>query len=313
MLWWAPLAVDLGTDLMEQHEDYLLINDKGDYQEISWWDAYYLCPGYEPVLELTKMQIQTIMGEWGFDGLKIDGQHLNAAPPCYNPAHNYASPEEAYSAIMDFYKVMYETATSINPDAVVEICPCGTAYNFFMMPFINQPVSSDPESSWQIRLKGKTFKALMGPHVPYYGDHVELSDSRNDHASTVGIGGVLGSKFTWPGGFERLTGTKQKAMSKWLNIYYDKMLPYGEYLGNLYDIGYDKPETHAIKKDGIMYYALYARRWNDDDVELRGLEPGVSYTVYDYVDEKDLGTVTGPVGVLEVSFQRSLLLEVKPQ
>ncbi|MFZ3085175.1 MAG: hypothetical protein WA097_00840, partial [Candidatus Hydromicrobium sp.] len=77
--------------------------------------------------------------------------------------------------------------------------------------------------------------------------------------------------------------------------------------------GYDKPETHAIKKDGIMYYALYARRWNDDDVELRGLEPGVSYTVYDYIDEKDLGTVTGPVGVLEVSFQRSLLLEVKPQ
>ena len=49
------------------------------------------------------------------------------------------------------------------------------------------------------------------------------------------------------------------------------MLSRGEYLGDLYDIGFDRPESHAIRKDGQMYYAFYARHWNGT-VELRGLE-----------------------------------------
>ena len=49
------------------------------------------------------------------------------------------------------------------------------------------------------------------------------------------------------------------------------MLPKGEYRGGLYDIGFDKPEAHAIAKDGAMYYAFYAKKWNGQ-VQLRGLE-----------------------------------------
>ena len=45
------------------------------------------------------------------------------------------------------------------------------------MPYMNQAVASDPESSWQVRHKGKTIKALMGPSAAYAGDHVELSDN----------------------------------------------------------------------------------------------------------------------------------------
>ena len=41
---------------------------------------------------------------------------------------------------------------------------------------MNNTPASDPTSSWQVRLKGKTFKALMGPSAPFSGDHVELSD-----------------------------------------------------------------------------------------------------------------------------------------
>ena len=52
--------------------------------------------------------------------------------------------------------------SSIKKDAVVEICPCGTNYSFYNLPYMNQPVASDPESSWQIRLKGKTLKGLNG-------------------------------------------------------------------------------------------------------------------------------------------------------
>ncbi len=36
------------------------------------------------------------------------------------------------------------------------------------------------------------------------------------------------------------------------------MLSRGEYLGDLYDIGFDRPEAHAIRKAGSMYYAFYA-------------------------------------------------------
>jgi alpha-galactosidase len=314
-LWWVPLAVDPDTDLMKEHPDYVLINSDGKTQDISWWDSYYLCPAYEPVREYTKALVRKILSDWDYDGLKIDGQHLNGVPPCHNPAHQHASPNESVEALPDFFKDIYDTALEIKEDAVVEICPCGTSYNFFYMPFMNQPVSSDPLSSWQIRHKGKTFKALMGSSVPYYGDHVELSDNRNDFASTIGIGAVPGSKFTWPVGAKKdsridLTPEKEEVWAKWLEIYQEKMLSKGDYLGELYDIGFDRPETHAIAKDGKMYYAFYADSF-DSSVELRGLEPS-EYQVTDYVNGVDHGVVNGPIGSIQVQFQGYLLLEAKP-
>jgi len=51
-----------------------------------------------------------------------------------------------------------------------------TGYSFFTLPYLNMTVASDPESSWQVRLKGKTLKALTGDRVAYFGDHVEMSE-----------------------------------------------------------------------------------------------------------------------------------------
>ena len=316
-LWWAPLAVDPGTDLYNKHPELLLINKQGKPQDISWWDSYYLCPAYPPTIEYTKKLVRTFLKDWGFDGLKIDGQHLNAAPPCYNPAHKHKRPDESVEQMPEFFKAIYETALSIKPDAVVEICPCGTAYSFYTMPYMNQPVSSDPTSSWQIRLKGKTFKALMGPRTAYYGDHVELSDGRSDFASTIGIGGVPGSKFTWPVGVHintesgdvSLTPAKEKEWKKWNRIYLEHNLAQGEYLGGLYDIGFDRPETHVIRKDGMMYFAFYAKKYKGE-VEIRGLPGQGTFTVTDYVNGKDLGKIQGNHPRLAVDFEGSLLLRV---
>ena len=316
-LWWAPMAVDPGTKLLEEHPEYALVNKDGEYQKISWWDAWYLCPAYEPARELTREQVRIILEDFGYDGLKIDGQHLNAAPPCYNPEHNHARPEEAVEAVPEYFKMIYDEARKIVPDAVVEICPCGTAYSFFTMPYMNQPVSSDPLSSWQIRLKGKTMKALMGRDVPYYGDHVELSDNGNDFASTVGIGGVPGTKFTWPmgsGGRPRnaLTPERESSMKQWLEVYQANMLPKGNYRGDLYDMGYDRPEAHAVQKDRGMYYAFYAEAFKGE-LELRGLEEGQTYKVRDYFNDVELGSVTGADGKLAAEFEGSLLLEAVPE
>jgi len=295
-LWWAPLAVDPGTDLIKQHPDMLLINKDGKYQDISWWDSYYLCPAYKPTLEYTKKLVEKFIGEWGFDGLKIDGQHLNAAPPCYNPAHHHHYPEESVEAMPEFFKKIYETTLKFNKNNVVEVCPCGTGYNFFMLPYLNQVVASDPVSSWQIRLKGKTFKALMGEKAPYYGDHVELSDRGDDFASTIGIGGIIGTKFVWPVGSHlntesgdvSLTPEREKEWKKWIDIFEKYKLYEGEYLGELYDIGFDRPETHAIKKDGVIYYAFYADKF-EGEVELRGLKNNTTYEVYNLINGKKIG------------------------
>ena len=85
----------------------------------------------------------------------------------------------------------------------------------------------------------------------------------------------------------------------------------GEYAGTLYDIGFDKPETHVVRKDGSMYYAFFAPEFNGK-ITLRGLSEG-TYHVMDYVDGKDLGTVRGPAATLTVQFQKHLLLQAKPE
>lgn len=311
-LWWSPLAVDPGTELIKNSKDYLLLNKDGSKQDITWWDSYYLCPAYEPVVDYYVEFVKKIIGEWGYDGLKIDGQHLNGVPPCYNPAHNHKRPEESVEALPAFFEKIYEAAISIKPDAVIEICPCGTAYSFYILHSLNQVVSSDPLSSWQIRLKGKTLKALMGDSSPYYGDHVEISDNGSDFASTVGIGGVIGTKFTYP--TDRLdhknyllTDSKEKEWKKWLDIYNAAELSKGKYLGELYDIGYDKPETHVVEKNDTIYYAFYAEDWNGN-VNFRGLERG-KYIIYDYVNNKELGEVENSSYNLEVSFKKFLLVK----
>ncbi|MGD8175660.1 glycoside hydrolase family 36 protein [Marinimicrobium sp. ARAG 43.8] len=318
-LWWAPLAVDPGTDLINEHEDMLLLDKEGNPVDVTWWDAYYLCPAYAKTKEQTKELVQKMIGDWGYAGLKIDGQHLNGVPPCYNPAHNHDHPEESVEQLQEYWKLVYETAIEINSKAVVEICPCGTSYAFHNMPYMNQSVSSDPLSSWQIRHKGKTLKALMGASSPYYGDHVELSDNASDFASSVGIGAVVGTKFNWPadGSNEEsflLTPEKEREFQHWIDIYKEKMLPKGVYEGSLYDIGFDAPETHAISKDDRMYYAFYADSWQGT-VELRGLNRG-HYQVMDYENNRSLGTVTstedGGSATLDIDVNDHLLLEVIP-
>ncbi|MEP2654037.1 MAG: glycoside hydrolase family 36 protein [Paraglaciecola sp.] len=314
-LWWAPLAVDPGTDLLHEHSDMLLLDENGAVHDVTWWNSFYLCPAYEGTIEYTKELVKKMMGTWGFSGLKIDGQHLNGVPPCYNPKHNHKSPNESVEKLAEFWKVVYDTALEIDKQAVVEICPCGTSYAFHNLPYMNQAVSSDPLTSWQVRLKGKTLKGLMGDSAPYYGDHVELSDNASDFASSLGIGAVVGTKFTIPSGNKAaeaflLNAQQEQEWGKWIALYNEKMLPKGEYLGELYDIGFDLPEAHAIAKGERLYYGFYAKEWNGD-IELRGLQAG-HYQVYDYINEQDLGKVSGPNALLEIAFNDYLLLELTP-
>jgi alpha-galactosidase len=315
-LWWSPLSAVTDSQLLKEHPDFLLLNRDGSKRKISWWNSFYLCPADRAVVEYHKALVRKILGEWGFDGLKLDGQHMNAVPACYNPAHHHKRPEDSVEALPDFFRELYETARSVKPDALVEFCPCGTAYSFFTMPHFNMSVASDPESSFQIRSKGKTLKALMGDDIPYFGDHVELSDGAIDFASTVGVGGVVGTQFVLPNLVKKrstsdLTPERQKIFEKWLKIYKDKMLSRGQYLGDIYDIGFDLPETHVIRKGEEMYYAFFAPHWSGP-IQLRGLQDR-AYHIVDYVNNKDFGSVHGPQATIPAHFDKHLLLEAQPQ
>jgi alpha-galactosidase len=314
-LWVAPLAAAPGSDLLHDHTDMLLLDREGAPQKISWWNSFYLCPAYEKTVAYTVGLVRRFIGDWGFAGLKIDGQHLNGVAPCYNPAHGHSRPEESAEKLQDFLHAMYVSAVNIDRDVVMEICPCGTCYSFFNFPSMNQAPASDPESSWQVRHKGKTLKALMGPNAAFAGDHVELSDGGDDFASAVGVGAIVSTKFTWPRDPKPkdsflLTPQREAVWRRWIALYNEHLLPKGTYRGDLYDIGFDKPETHVIERSGQLYYAFYARTWNGP-VMLRGLPAG-RYRVRDYYNDRDLGQVTAPGGPIPLAFERFLLLEAVP-
>ncbi|WP_025741573.1 glycoside hydrolase family 36 protein [Aquimarina pacifica] len=311
-IWWTPLAADPHSDALKKDPDMRIFKEDESPQFITWWDAYCLSPANPKTERHTKEIIDLFMNQWGFDGLKMDGQHMNGVGADFG----IDDPQKSVEELPAFFQMIYDETRKIKPNAVIENCPCGACMSYFNMASMNQAVSSDPLSSWQVRHKGKTYKALV-PNTAYYGDHVELSDNANDFASSFGIGAVLGTKFTWPKdnpyaeASYLLTPEKEKIWKKWFSLYNDMMLSKEAYMGDLYDIGYDKPETHVIKKGEVMYYAFYAKSWNGN-INLKGLEADRSYTINDYFNNKKMGTISPDNHTLEANFSDFLLLEVIP-
>ena len=275
-------------------------------------------------MEYYKHLTEKFIRDWGFDGHKLD--NIYSIPACYNPKHHHKSPQDSINAMADVYKVIFETTRQLKPESVTQSCPCGTTPSIAWLPYMDQAVTADPVGAVQVRRRIKMYKALLGPEAAVYGDHVELSDMPRtahgyrevgrDFASTIGTGGVVGTKFTWPDygpKFENvyLNPEKEAYWKRWTAIYNAKMLSRGTFL-NLYTIGYDVPEGYAIAKDGKMYYAFFApeggKLWKGE-VELRGLQAG-KYRVFDYENDKDLGTAEGPTAKLAAEFEQHLLLEV---
>ncbi|MBQ6790145.1 MAG: alpha-galactosidase [Paludibacteraceae bacterium] len=335
-LWWAPLAADPDTKLVKEHPEMLLLTDEWAHEYITWWDSWYLSPINPATDAYTRDLLNMFLRRWNFDGLKIDGQHLNCCLPDYNENTGLESAWEAPEKMYTYYEKIYKEARQYKPDAVIQICPCGCAVNYWIIPQINQAVASDPMSSRQVRMKRKAYAALA-PNLAYYGDHIELTDGGNDFASQIGTGSVIGTKFTWPkdnpdwseGPF-LLTPEKEALLRKWMKIYKENNLARGEYL-NLYTWGYDYPEAHVIRQNGSLYYAFYVDPVAPEGamdpshvdavtvpvpsfegtLELRGLNPDKTYTALEYTaDEPRSFTVEGSNPFIDVNFERSYLLKL---
>lgn len=346
-LWWVPLSAhdsaynsvhlpermnEFGmktqSKIAQEHSDWFILDENGERYQVSWWNSYQFCPALKEVREYYRTFVKKAILEWSVDGFKIDGQNINLVPPCYNPSHNHYSPFESSEATPLFFQNIYETIKSIKPDFLIQICPCGTNYSIYNLPFVDQVVASDPLNSEQVRIKGKTFKALFGNNIAYSGDHVELTNRKwienqnkfviykeEDFASTIGIGGVPSTKFTNPSVPQSdsslmLTAEKKNMWEKWLKLYDEIRLSEGEYL-NLYDIAFDKPETHLIKKDTILYYSLFAKNF-DGLFEFRGLDSNKKYEIKDIIRKEVLGIINKTAPVLKLKFNEYIILQGRP-
>lgn len=335
-IWWLPLAVEDGegkyeahkyavSKVVREHPEWLIEDKNGKHARMTRGLAV-LCPAVPEVRAYHKQLTEKFIRDWGFDGSKLD--NIYSVPQCFNPAHHHKSPQDSVNAMGDIYKEIFQTTRAIKPQSVTQACPCGTPPSLAWLPFMDQAVTADPVGAVQVRRRIKMYKALLGPESAVYGDHVELSamnkvgndwkEHGDDFASTIGAGGVVGTKFVWPDPGPKfkdvnLTAPKEERWKKWIGVYNEKMLSKGEFR-DLYVTGYDAPEGYAIAKDGKMYYAFFASSdsaWKGE-VELRGLKPG-KYSVSDYGEAKDLGTVDASgdgVAKLPTEFKEHLLLEV---
>lgn len=343
-LWWVPFdaqdssynskhfpnrmneyGMKIQSKVALEHPDWFLLDKEGNRVQVSWWNSFLLCPAYSKVKEYFVEFLKRAILNWKIDGFKMDGQNLNAVPECFNPMHNHEEPLASYQGVPEFFKTIYDEALKLKSDFVLQSCPCGTNFSIYNLPFVNQTVASDPLSSWQVRLKGKTYKALFGNRETYSGDHVELTNriwddklqkfiphGKEDFASTLAVGGVPASKFTVAGIPQSdssliLDSSKYKYYERWMQIYNTEKMSEGKYL-NLYDIAFDKPETHLIKKETTYFYSFFSDDNFDGKVHLRGLKKGV-YKIYDLFTGKFISSVNSKIPFLKISFKKYLIIK----
>jgi alpha-galactosidase len=328
-IWWYPLCAEDGhgkweshkygiSQVFKEHPDWVILNADGEGTRNNRHLAM-LCPALPEVREYTAGLVRRFIAEWGFDGHKLD--NIFTIPACHNPAHHHDYPEQSTEAMAEVYKLIFDLTRQLRPDSVTQICSCGTPLSLQLIPCTDQPVTADPTSSHQIRQRIKFYKALMGPGAAVFADHVELSDGGMDFASEIGAGGVPSTKFVWPEdkALKRrlhqvwnLPDEKKANWQRWFGIYNEHRLAQGEYL-NLYDLAFDTPETHVIRKGVALYYAFYAQGLDQSfsgTIQLRGLEASKIYRVWDYVNEREIALVSGADPVLRISFKGALLVKV---
>lgn len=330
-IWWYPLCVEDGvggwdaqtygvSQILKDHADWLVHNADGSIARNNRGLAM-LCPGLREVRDYTAALTRKFISDWGFDGHKLD--NIYTMPPCHNSAHNHADPEESVSGFAEVYRQIFEITRQLKPYSVTQICPCGSTLTHTLIPATDQTVTADPTSSAQIRQRIKFYKGLMGPRAAVFADHVELSDGGADFASCFGTGGTLSTKFVHPlddsikirlKEYWALTSDKEALWKKWFDLAAQYSLADGEYL-NLYDLAFDFPEAHAIRKDDAIYYAFFAHSADKSysgQIQLRGLDEAKKYQVLDYVEDQILGEVRGNSPFIQIEMNGAVLLKVTP-
>ncbi|VAW11598.1 hypothetical protein MNBD_BACTEROID05-471, partial [hydrothermal vent metagenome] len=311
-LWWYPLGVSLDSRLAKEHPDLLIMDKEGNFP-IESRKLYQLCPAYAPAMEHIRKLVEKFTVVWGYDGLYSDTRGLSAVPPCYNTKHQHKTPLASFQAVPKVFEVINVTLKKNNKEAIHEVCVCAVAHSPYNMPYYDLASASDPINLLQTRRRIKVEKAIHGPTFAV-GDCYQVPDDE-------------WSGFSVPQAFESAIGTGAQATTfytdldtvqyqhwnKWFKDYTKLKLSSAAYV-NLYDLAYDFPEVHVVKKGSEIYYGIYSNLWSKTDtIELRGLKKGVNYSVYDYANKRKLTNINGDSPFIHVGFRDFLLIYLKPE
>ncbi len=156
-----------------------------------------------------------------------------------------------------------------------------------------------------MRLRLKVLRALCGEAVAVVSD----STDTDQVASSLGLGTVPGIRFS------TLRPEEGRKYQIWLGLDRRLQISRGQYL-NSYDLAFNVPEGHLVRRYGLLYYSFFVRNPGDTfkgRIRFRGLTEGLLYRVFDYWNQAELGVVTFRRSRLSVEFQDFLLLQLKPE
>ncbi len=313
-LWWNPYGVSPLSVTGRAKRD-LLVQAKDGSNPVDDRGLYTLCPAYQPALDFVKDVTTRFIVKWGFDGLYDDTRTILGVPPCYNKLHHHTSPLDSYQNAHKIEEVVDNVIQKNIPGGGAhEVCVCAAPHSPYIMPYYQMSGASDPVNNHQVRERIKVEKAI---HSPFYsvGDCYQVPADewtgfsvKESFESAVGTGALVTTIYN------SLDSTQMENWIKGVSKYRELGLSNQEYL-NLYDIVFDLPEIHVVRKGDEMYYGIYAdsTQIKHYDIELRGLDKKTNYSVYDYWNEKELGAINGNNPVLSIDFKEYLLIRLKPQ
>jgi alpha-galactosidase len=222
--------VTLDVPRAEEHLEWLILDKDGKHARMTR-DLATLCPALPEVQAYYQKLTEKLA-----TGDSMDRSWtISTAYPCVATRRITTSLRRIRSmAWARSIGAIFQTSRALKPESVTQSCPCGTPPSLAWLPFIDQAVTADPVGAVQVRRRIKMYKALLGPESSVYGDHVELSamdrignhwrEHGEDFASTIGAGGVVGTKFVWPDPGPKfksvtLTQNEEEHWKKWIDIY----------------------------------------------------------------------------------------------
>ena len=306
-VWWCPLIAEPDSKVAKTHPDWFMQKKDGTPYIMKDPVSYFLCPDYAPVINYWEEQIEKLYKTFGVDYVYHDWANLIEVPACYNPSHKHKSPLSSYWNLSNEYKHIYEKVQSIKPGFGIEMCECGRPHDPYKMPYYNITNASDATTKEQVRQRLKVEKALNGSKV-YFNPGYILPEQKADWGydpceidECVAMGGYFETYYT------ELTPEKKKEWIKWLKIYREEEIYKGEYL-NLYDIEFDKPETHVTKRNGIYYYFIVGPF--DGELKLRGLE-AKKYNISNLYSKEFIKKVDGPIATIKLKSNSNIYLKLE--
>ena len=310
-LWWYPLGVSPESQLAKERPDLLVQAEDGSFP-LDSRHLYQLCPAYEPARKYIQDLVVKFTEKWGFDGLYSDSRGLAAVPPCFNKAHNHKSSLESFQEVPQVFKVVYETLQKHNKNSFQEVCICATPHSPYNMPYYQIASASDPVNLFQVRRRIKVEKAIHGPTFCVGDCYQRPNDEWSGYSVKQSFESAIGTGAQVTTFYKDLDSSQLQEWKKWIPKYRELELSSAEYI-NKYDIAFDKPEIHVIKKGSNLFYGIFADSIsNTEPINLRGLEKDVEYSIYDYANEKQLGTINGNNPFIQVNFKNNLLIQLTP-